>query len=594
MFESEFQIGNSGSNAELTQFSLRDVRTRMKRPIEATEQELKRIFSDDYLFEIPPYQRPYAWTTEQTAALLDDLMTAMKADDDKRMDMDEVPPYFLGSIVLIKDPTRALGQVVDGQQRLTTLTILLCVLRELCKEDGEKSNSLDKYVCEKGAIFAGTEDRFRLRLRERDRDFFGNNVQSAGCLPDFLKQDRASLTDSRQRMHENAGHLWRELSTVDQAQRDRLTMFLIQRCYIVVVSASDQNSAYRIFSVMNDRGLDLSPTDILKADIIGAMPVNIRTTYTNHWDAMEEEMGRDDFKDLFAHVRMIHMKSKARGSLNQEFRDGVLSKIKGVEFIDTVLTPLAEAYQVVSRAAYESTGDAEKVNVYLRHLGRLDNYDWVPPAIVFFEKNKNDQEALIRFTRDLERLAYALFIQRVYINARINRYAGVLRAIEQGDDLYSETSPLQLSAEEKSSVLDALGGPIYLQTRVCRPLLLRLDSLLADRGVTYEHQVLSIEHVLPQTPAGGSVWLSWFPDHDERDLWVHKLANLVLLSRQKNSQAQNYDFDQKKREYFQKKGVTTFAITLQILSQPEWTPALLEKRQTKLIGRLKSEWRLGS
>jgi len=117
----------------------------MKQTIEAKEQELKRIFSDGYLFEIPAYQRPYAWTTEQTAELLDDLLTAM----DGNVEMEEVSPYFLGSIVLIKDPTRALAEVVDGQQRLTTLTILFCVLRELSDDDGA-SASLDKYVCERG------------------------------------------------------------------------------------------------------------------------------------------------------------------------------------------------------------------------------------------------------------------------------------------------------------------------------------------------------------------------------------------------------------------------------------------------------------
>lgn len=559
----------------------------MKQTIEAKEQELKRIFSDDYLFEIPAYQRPYAWTTEQTSELLDDLMTAMGNDDP----MEEVAPYFLGSIVLIKDPTKAGAQVVDGQQRLTTLTILLSVLRELSEDDAAR-NSLDKYVCEKGDKFAGNEDRFRLSLRERDREFFKEKVQTVGRLTDFLQQDKASFTDSQQRMHENAQYLWQQLSSASQAQRDRLTMFLIQRCYLVVVSASDQNSAYRIFSVMNDRGLDLSPADILKADIIGAMPDAIRPAYTDQWEEIEEELGRDDFKELFAHIRMIHVKSKARGNLNQEFRDGVLSKINGRQFIDTVLIPFAEAYQVVSRAAYESTGDAEKVNSYLRHLGRLDNYDWVPPAIAYFEKHRDDREALIRFTRDLERLAYALFILRANINDRINRHAGVLRAIEQSDDLYSDIAPLQLTAEEKSSVLEALDGPIYLQTRVRMPLLLRLDSLLADHGATYEHKVLSIEHVLPQTPAEDSVWLSWFPDAEKRERWTHKLANLVLLSRQKNTQAQNYDFERKKQEYFQKKGVATFALTSQVLNQPAWTLEVLEMRQANLIGRLKTEWRL--
>ena len=560
----------------------------MKQTIEAKEQELKRIFSDDYLFEIPAYQRPYAWTTEQATELLDDLLTAMGNDGE----MEEVSPYFLGSIVLIKNAHRALSQVVDGQQRLTTLTILFCVLRELSEDDGA-STSLDKYVCEKGDRFAGSEDRFRLSLRKRDRDFFRRKVQIAGQLSSFLKQDKETLTDSQQRMYENAQYLWTQLSSLEQSRRDRLTMFLVQRCYLVVVSASDQNSAYRIFSVMNDRGLDLSPTDILKADIIGAMPETIRTNYTDQWEEIEEDLGREDFRELFAHIRMIYVKSKARGNLNQEFEDGVLTKINGREFIDGVLQPLSSAYQIVSMAAYESTGDAEKVNAYLRHLGRLDNYDWVPPAIAFFEKQRHDTEALFQFFRDLERLAYALFIVRANINVRINRYANVLHAIEKEDILTVDTSGLQLSAEEKSAVISALDGPIYLQTRVRMPLLLRLDGLLADEGATYEHRVLSVEHVLPQTPENGSIWLEWFPEEEARELWTHRLANLVLLSRQKNTQAQNFDFERKKLEYFQRKGVATFALTSQVLNQSAWTPDVLEERQYELIRRLKSEWRLG-
>ena len=560
----------------------------MKQTIEAKEQELKRIFSDDYLFEIPAYQRPYAWTTEQVAELLDDLLTAMGNDGE----MDDVSPYFLGSIVLIKDALRALAQVVDGQQRLTTLTILFCVLREL-SEDRDASDSLDKYVCEKGDKFAGSEDRFRLSLRERDRGFFREKVQAAGQLRSFLDQDKVTLTDSRRCMYENAEYLWMQLSDLEQAKRDRLTKFLVQRCYLVVVSASDQNSAFRIFSVMNDRGLDLSPTDILKADIIGAMPDRVRTTYTDQWEEIEEELGREDFRELFAHIRMIYVKSKARGNLNQEFEDGVLAKVKGRQFIDTVLMPLSEAYRVVTRAAYESTGDSERINSSLQHLGRLDNYDWVPPAIAFFEQQRDDAEALFQFFRDLERLAYALFIVRSNINDRISRYANVLRAIENGSDLSATTSALQLSADEKSAVLTSLNGPIYLQTRVRMPLLLRLDGLLADQGATYEHKILSIEHVLPQTPETDSMWLTWFPEAEARELWTHRLANLVLLSRRKNGQAQNYDFKRKKREYFQREGVATFALTSQVLNQSEWTPDVLEKRQYDLIGRLRSEWRLG-
>ncbi len=554
--------------------------------IKAEEKTLMKIFSDDYLFEIPSYQRPYAWTTEQTWELLDDIMTAMDT-----VNTSEPPEYFLGSIVLIKDMDQPLSRVIDGQQRLTTLTILFCILREL-SEEKEDRESLHKRVCEKGDKYEGTRDRFRLNLRERDRDFFESNVQKPGNLQDFLNQDGTGFKDSRRRMHENAGYLWEKLSTVEQEKRDRLALFINQKCYLVVVSASDQNSAYRIFSVMNDRGLDLSPTDILKADIIGKIKDEMRHTYTSVWEEIEEDLGREDFRELFAHIRMIYAKNKARRSLNQEFAEGVLSKVNGDKFIDDVLRPMAEAYGVVSRAAYESAGDAETVNSYLRHLGRLDNFDWVPPAVAFFDRNRNDKQALMLFTRDLERLAYALFILRSNINDRINRYAGVLRGIEQGDDLCSCSSPLQLSEEERSSVLRALDGPVYPQTRVCMTLLLRLDGLLAESVATYERKVLSVEHVLPQTPAEGSDWLGHFPDPEQRDMWTHRLANLVLLSRRKNSQAWNLNFERKKSEYFQREGVTPFALTATVLSQQQWTPEVLEERQAELIRRLKDEWRL--
>ena len=286
------------------------------------------------------------------------------------------------------------------------------------------------------------------------------------------------------------------------------------------------------------------------------------------------------------------MKSKVR-NLVQEFRRDVLSKANGELFINTVLDPFAEAYQIVSKSTYKSTADAKKVNAYLFHLNRLDTSDWVPPAIAFFKANTDDREALIKFIRDLERLAYALLILRANINERITRYANVLRAIEQKNDLFAEPGALQLSDKEKKEVLNTLDGPIYLQERVRLPLLLKLNTLLADSGVTYEYDKISIEHVLPQTPEEGSLWRTWFPDEEERGSWTHKLANLVLLSRRKNSQAQNFDFTRKKEEYFQKGNVTTFSLTTQVCNTSEWTPLVLEQRQQSLIGRLKEAWRLG-
>ena len=347
---------------------------------------------------------------------------------------------------------------------------------------------------------------------------------------------------------------------------------------------------------MNNRGLDLSPTDVLKAVVLDAISDSqSQDEYAVKWEGVEEELGRDNFRDLFAHIRMIYRKEKLRGTLETEFETyvlGDLSSKKAIEFVDNELEPYADAYEIVSGASYESTEEAEKVNALLRHLNRLDNFDWIPPAIAYFRRRMGQTDKLWEFTRDLERLAYGLFIRRANINERIDRYAQVISAIESGGGLFEDGSPLQLSLAEKAEIFERLDGDIYSQVRLRTPLLLRLDSIVAEKGASYQHPIVSIEHVLPQNPPDNSQWTKWFPDEEKRNQWTHRLANLVLLSRRKNTRASNYEFDRKKSEYFQRHGTTTFALTTKVVDQSEWTPTVLERRQQELIGALKKQWRL--
>ena len=124
-------------------------------------------------------------------------------------------------------------------------------------------------------------------------------------------------------------------------------------------------------------------------------------------------------------------------------------------------------------------------------------------------------------------------------------------------------------------------------------LLLRLDSWISDHAAEYDHKILTVEHVLPQTVDPESEWSRVWPEEEVRDSWVHKLGNLLLLSRRKNSQAQNYDFLIKKDKYFKGRGgVSTFAITTTVLDQEEWTQEFVEKRQGELVETAKSHWDL--
>ncbi len=547
-----------------------------------------KIFSDDYAFEIPMYQRPYIWEEETVQQLLDDIKEAKERGGDE--------PYFLGSIVLIKNDGDAKSQVVDGQQRLTTLTMLFCVLREL-SNDATIRADLDKRVRAASDTIGGVEGKVRLSIRPQDQDFFEKYVQKGNSSEAYLSLNtkNTDLPDSRKNIAQNTKKLHAELEKLGEETRLDIAKYIDQNCYLVVVSASDVESAYRIFSVMNNRGIPLSPTDILKADVIGKMPSGSEEKYAKRWEDIEVDLGRDNFRDLFAHIRTIYRKDKLRGSLQREFQEyvlGTLNQQKAVDFFDHVLEPYTDVYEIVSEANYASPEDAEKINELLRHLNRLDNFDWIPPAMEYFRRNEGQTNILVEFTRDLERLAYGLFILRAYDTERIRRYGQVLTSIEKGDDLFAEGSRLQLDTEEKREILRRLEGDIYTQPRIPKTLLLRLDNLLADTGVKYDQPVISIEHVLPQNPASDSDWTKLFPDPDERDEWTHKLANLVLLSRRKNSQASNYDFNKKKSEYFQKKGTATFALTTQVVNASEWTRDVLAQRQSDLIDTLKKEWRL--
>lgn len=555
----------------------------MPQRIHASEFDLKSIFSNSYCFSIEAYQRPYSWQVDQASELLDDIRSALPGDANNLQSAD---PYFLGGIILVKQDDRPDSEVIDGQQRLTTLTILFAVLRDLMGDTGKALQSLIK---EDGDAILGLVDRFRLKVRERDRDFFRRYVQERGGTRALLSVSDP-LPDAQSNMRNNAIFFDSMLARQDGRYLKNLAIYLVQRCFLVAVACTDRTTAYRTFRILNTRGLDLSPTDVLKADILGAITENRREMYAKIWEDVEEDLGRGRFRDLFAHIRMIFQKAKARKELVDEFHETVNPTANPTDFIENTLEPLADAFEVVDRIHFEQGSEAQRkeINACLGRLHRLDNIDWVPPAMRHLQKNAAAPDRVLSFLQDLERLAYALLIRRAYATERIGRYAAVLRWVD-GDP--SGSAP-DLSAEEKQKVCSVLGGPLYGITPVCLPVLLRLDELSSAGGATYDSSVVSIEHVLPQNPDPASQWVKDFPDEAEREQLTHILGNLVLLPRRKQPQASNFDFERKKKEYFRRKGTTPFTLTVQVINESRWTPDVIRERQQRLVSQLREAWRL--
>lgn len=557
--------------------------------ITGAEYPVKKIFSNDFDFVIPSYQRPYAWTTEEAGELFTDLMDFMESQGEEEA-------YFLGSIVLIKEEGKPYAEVIDGQQRLTTLTILVAIIAEHL--EGSMKENFELYINEPGKPAEDIEPKPRLKLRERDRAFFSQYIQEFS-FKKLLEQDPVNLSDSQKNIRNNAEWFIKKLQNDLQGDKSRieaLGKFIVNRCFLVAVSTPSMRSAHRIFMVLNDRGMNLLPSDLLKSEIIGQISDVQRETYTKVWEDREDELGREGFNNLFSHIRMLFLKSKAKKTMLDELLDAMENKqITGKNFIEKILVPFADAYQIISTATYESSGDATQINNHLKWLGQIDNFDWIPPSILFLTKNKNKPEQLERFFTRLERLAASMFLRRCDVNKRIERYARLISAIEGKQDIFGPQSPINLSSDEKKETKEVFNGDIYNMTKRPRTyLMLRLDSFISDQAAVYDHKVITVEHVLPQTVEPGSYWAKKWPNVASREKWLHKLGNLLLLSKSKNSQAQNYDFQTKKTKYFSTRGgVSTFAITTKVLKYDEWTRKVVEQRQQELIDVLIKGWKLG-
>ena len=560
----------------------------MSNKITGKEYPLDKIFSSDFEYHIPVYQRPYAWTEDETGKLFDDLYEFFCTRSTEN--------YFLGSIVMIKDDNNRYADVIDGQQRLTTLSILFAAMAE--RFTGGRRTSCMKRLQEPGDELAGIKAQPRVFLREWDQPFFCQYIQNVD-LKSLFEIDPVTLdTDSKRHIQQNAKLLRERLADNFPTEEDLLqfTTFLLNQCYLVGVSTDNQASAFRIFSVMNSRGLDLLPIDIIKSETIGRLPQALQRDYTDKWEELENDTGREGFNEVFTHTKTIFSKERPKKNLLDEFREYVTSRVEPKALIDQYLVPYSQAYIQLRNCEYASTQYADEINQYLFWLNKTNNYDWMPPAIKFFSLHHNDSQYMLWFMRKLERLASYLLVTGRDVNHRMDRYKWLLVEMETRPHT-SITDPLrsiELTDWEKKAFMDALNSEVYSMPAMRRNFIIqRLDSFVSDGGASYNVKLFTIEHVLPQNPRDDGEWIALWPDQTIRRFWLNRIGNLVPLTRQRNSAAQNYDFAIKKEKYFQtKNGTSSYTLTTQVLSEEHWTQEIVSKRQQYLLSVFEEKWDL--
>ena len=561
----------------------------MGNKITGKEYPLAKIFSSDFEYHIPGYQRPYAWTEEETGILFDDLYEFFQTEENDN--------YFLGSIVLIKEETKRHADVIDGQQRLTTLSILFSAIADAFDKEDYK-NDCKMYLQEKGNELEGIDAQPRVFLRSREQEFFNKYIQNVE-LDELDQLDQTKLdTESKRHIRNNCTVLREKLrdSISEDKELLQFTQFLLTRCFLVVVSTPNQESAFRVFSVMNSRGLDLLPTDIIKSMTIGKLDSSVEQNDTKKWEELENLTGRDGFNEIFTHTRTIFAMERPKKNLLDEFKEYVVKKTSPKELIDDYLSPYTEAYVQLKNCEFSSPQYAEEINNLLYWLNKTNNYDWMPPAIKFLTQHSNDFAYIHWFICKLERLASYLLVTAQDVNHRMDRYKWILIEMEDRPDS-SLSDPLvniELTEWEKKRFIDALDGEIYSMTAQRRNYIIqRLDSFVSDGGAHYNAKLFTIEHVLPQHPSPNSEWMRLWPNAEEREYWLNRIANLVPLTRQRNSSARNYDFAVKKDKYFKSRnGTSSYVLTTQVISEDAWTPEIVKTRQRDLKKIFTDKWDL--
>ena len=203
--------------------------------ISGKEYPISKIFSKDFEYFIPSYQRPYSWEEVQTETLFDNLYDFYK---ENRTD-----DYFLGSIVLIKEESKSRAEVIDGQQRLTTLTIIFAVIaHKFLHCDDAWYRAVSGYIIEPGNVAEGVPQTSRLHLRKKDQAFFERYIQNTK-IKELLDLNTSLPDEAQLHIRNNCEVIYKRIEKVFGENIEALKQFctfLATRCFIVAVCTSDE------------------------------------------------------------------------------------------------------------------------------------------------------------------------------------------------------------------------------------------------------------------------------------------------------------------------------------------------------------------
>lgn len=581
--------------------------------IESRDINVGDVFQSFYA--VPDYQREYVWQTTQVEQLLSDILGEMPSTPQ------EGPPaeYFIGSIVVCPNGS-GVFDLIDGQQRMTTLFVTLCAIRDRLQAlkdtvetpvNGQMSSqSMDDY--------GRSQHRYRLDLQYEDaQDVLARLVRKEQTGTKFSTNSAENIVNA----HASASQfLIREFG--DDPDRVRaFYAYLINRVKLIRIQTDGVAKALKIFETVNDRGLSLDSMDLLKNLLF------VRTKQADFgklkvvWDELQAELRRSSEKPL----RFLRYFIFSRYNVDQLREDAIYDWLKRNEAtVGFGNAPLVFARELVDAAkAYTrfllGQGEDGQARPPLESMRMLGGSAARQHLILLLAARHLPHDLFDRLSREIENLFFTYVLTRQPtrdFERDFARWAPEVKAVATANDLEALIAkrfrPARAALASRFSEAFGRLSTHDLQAYRLRYVLAKLtqtvelDAYGETEGTRWlkrysEGGAYQIEHIFPVSP--GDDCRAEFGDDSGH--WTQRLGNLALVEQSINSSLGNKPFSLKRPAYAQSQLLLTRSITekpnvgsnTRINSAVSslncfttWTPAEVEKRQAQLVALARAVW----
>ena len=552
-------------------------------------RNISKVFTNTPKIKVPFFQRPYSWRKTEQSQFLEDLFRVHEEGNSN---------YFIGSIFL-KEGSNNDFTIIDGQQRITSATILISVIRDILKENNdERAAKIETKFLYEEDLISGDID-YKLNLNDLNREFFREQIQNKDKASNKLEQFKRlkDLTDSNKLLIDCYKLYHKELKqwTKDKKHPENITNLLqllktlSENFQALSITVTDDNEAFTIFETLNDRGLDLTISDLLKNYLFSIIhnPNDESDTriLVTKWDSMVEKLGKA-ISGFFKH----YWNSKNTPISEKQIFRTLKAKIKTEKQVKDFLKEIfreSEIYYYLLNPEH-SYWNNDKTEKLLREISLLGMRQCLPVLLSAKIKFKEDE-----FIKTVESCVGLSFRYSTVSNLHNNKLEGLYSKIANSIRKKEFTSNSKVreqlkSLNPKDSIYDeSFKNLTYKNNKTPRYILKKINDSLDQGGEIISSENITLEHIVPENPK--SEHKEYFKKnniiHKET---VYKLYNMTILGEEYNREASSELFE-KKHEMYEK---SKLEINKKLQSFSKWTKNEMTLWSEYLLSESKKVWRI--